>query len=310
MYINDMPDAINSNMYLFADDTKFFHSVKSIDDAITIQNDIRKLEEWSNNWLLKFHPDKCVMLRLTMNNNQPEYKYKLGLQSLKHVAETKDLGVIVDSELKFKTHIAKVVNKANSLMGTIRRSFRYLDHQNFKLLYCAQIRSNLEYANAFWHPYRKRDIVLLESVQKKATKYLPGMQNLSYEQRLRKLNLPTLSYRRLRGSMIETYKIFNTYDKEAAPNLQLCQNQTRGHDKKLFYSRSNKHHPKLHAFNQRIVKPWNSLPADVINKPSLNSFKNALDKHWENLDLKYNFLAPLNLLVPTPGQHKVSRPLV
>ena len=276
IYINDMPDAIESNMFLFADDTKFFHCVNSIEDAIIIQDDIRKLEEWSNNWLLKFHPDKCVTLRLTMNNNQPEFKYKLDSQSLKHVSETKDLGVIVDSQLRFKTHIAKVVNKANSLMGTIRRSFKYLDHQNFKLLYCAQIRTNLEYASAFWYPYRKRDVVMLESVQKKATKYLPGMQNLSYEQRLRKLNLPTLSYRRLRGSMIETYKIFNTYDPEAAPNLQLCQNQTRGHDKKLFYSRCNKRHPKLHAFNQRIVKPWNSLPADVVNKPSLNSFKNAL----------------------------------
>ena len=143
---------------------------------------------------------------------------------------------------------------------------------------------------------KKKDIVLIESVQKKATKYLQGMQGLNYEQRLRKLNLPTLAYRRLRGSMIETYKIFNTYDKEAAPNLQLCANPypTRGHHQKLYYSRSNKRHPKLHAFNQRIVRPWNSLPQEVINKPNLDSFKNALDKHWNNLNLKFSYLAPLN----------------
>ena len=95
--------------------------------------------------------------------------------------------------------------------------------------------------------------------------------------------------------MIETYKIFNTYDKEAAPHLQLNENVTRGHNKKLFLSRSERKHPKLHAFNQRIVKPWNSLPDEVVNKPSLDSFKAALDKHWENLDLKFQYLAQLNL---------------
>lgn len=296
IYINDMPEQIQSNMYLFADDTKFFHQVTGIEDAITIQDDIRQLEEWSRLWLLKFHPDKCVLLRIALNSNQQEYKYKLGTKSLNQVNETKDLGVIVDRELRFKTQITKMVNKANSIMGTVRRCFRYLNYFTFKQIYCAQIRSILEYASAFWDPYQKKDIVLIESVQKKATKYLQGMQGLNYEQRLRKLNLPTLAYRRLRGSMIETYKIFNTYDKEAAPNLQLCANPypTRGHHQKLYYSRSNKRHPKLHAFNQRIVRPWNSLPQEVINKPNLDSFKNALDKHWNNLNLKFSYLAPLN----------------
>ena len=295
IYINDMPEIVNSNMYLFADDTKFFHQVQSIEDAISIQDDIRQLEEWSRSWLLKFHPDKCVVLRISLNSDQPNYKYKLQNKSLKHVNETKDLGVIVDSELKFSTHIAKTVNKANSIMGTIRRSFKYLNYQTFKTIFCAHVRIYLEYANPFWSPYKKKDIVLIESVQKKATKFLPGMIGLTYEQRLRKINLPTLSYRRLRGSMIETYKIFNTYDQEAAPHLQLNENATRGHNKKLFLSRSERKHPKLHAFNQRIVKPWNSLPDEVVNKPSLDSFKAALDKHWENLDLKFQYLAQLNL---------------
>ena len=116
------------------------------------------------------------------------------------------------------------------------------------------------------------------------------MKGLTYEERLKKLKLPTLSYRRLRGSMIEVYKIFHIYDKAATPCLPLSNLNTRGHNLKLYYSRSNKEHPKLHSFNQRVVHPWNSLPEDVVNSKNVNTFKNRLDKHWENLPLRYSYL--------------------
>ena len=208
----------------------------------------------------------------------------------------KDLGVYVDNELKFRHHMVTKVNKANSIMGTIRRSFKYLDHNTFKLIFCAQVRTIIEYANPFWCPYLKKDIDLVENVQRRATKYLKGMSELSYEQRLRKLNLTTLVYRRIRGAMVEVYKIFNVYDRRISPLLSICPGNihTRGHNYKLFYDRSERTHPKLHSFNQRIVKPWNSLPSHVVNSPSLNSFKNRLDKHWMNLNIKYCYLADPN----------------
>ena len=91
-------------------------------------------------------------------------------------------------------------------MGTIRRNFKYLNYQTLKTIFCAHVRIYLEYANLFWSPNRKKDIVLIESVQKKATKFLPGMIGLTYEQRLRKINLPTLSYRRLRDPWLRLTK--------------------------------------------------------------------------------------------------------
>ena len=115
------------------------------------------------------------------------------------------------------------------------------------MLYCANVRSQLEYGGQITCPHLKKDIIMIERVQKKATKYLPGMKYLSYEERLRKLDLPTLAYRRLRGAMIEVFKIFNIYDKNLVPNLQLIESQTRGHDKKLFYPRTLKDHPKQHS---------------------------------------------------------------
>ena len=176
----------------FADDTKFFHTVQDSDDALIIQQDLDTLQQWSNDWLLKFHPDKCVVIRLSVTTENWYYKYTLGDNELEYVDLVKDLGVYVDSDLKFRYHMTTKVNKANSIMGTIRRSFKYLDHTTFKLLFCAQVRTIVEYANPFWCPYLKKDLELVENVQRKATKYLKGMGDLSYEQRLRKLNLTTL----------------------------------------------------------------------------------------------------------------------
>ena len=292
IYINDLPDNIASDIYLFADDTKFYSKVEDYEDAVKIQNDLNQLNLWSEKWLLKFHPDKCVILRLALNTDIEKFNYKLGLDQLKYVENVKDLGIIMDQELRFRDHIHSKVKKANGVMSTIIRTFRNLDCDIFKLLFCAHVRSLVEYGCPVWWPYLKKDITTIENVQRRATRHINGLKGLTYQERLKKLNLPTLAFRRLRGSIIEVYKIFNVYDQGVIPNLPLADTCTRGHDKKLAYLRSNKSHPKLHAFSQRIVKPWNDLPQDVVNSKNLNSFKNSLDRYWEHHPLKFSFLEP------------------
>ena len=292
IYINDLPDSIESNIYLFADDTKFYSRVDDYSDAIKIQDDLNQLNLWSEKWLLKFHPDKCVILRIALNKDVEKFHYKLGLDQLKYVENVKDLGIIMDEELRFRDHIHEKVRKANGVMSTIIRTFKNLDCHIFKLLFCAHVRALVEYGSPVWWPYLKKDISTIENVQRRATRHIQGMKELSYEERLRKLNLPTLAFRRLRGSIIEVYKIFNVYDQDVVPNLPLTDVCTRGHNMKLAYLRSNKSHPKLHAFSQRVVQPWNDLPQNVVNSKNLNSFKNSLDKYWENHPLKFSYLEP------------------
>jgi hypothetical protein len=129
------------------------------------------------------------------------------------VEKEKALGVTVDCNLSFEHHIMEKLSKANQMMGLIRRSFVYLDTENFRRLYKAIVRPHLEYANSVWVPRRKKDIITLENVQRRATKLVPGLRNLTYQERLKKLNIPTLVYRRLRGDMIEMYKMISgAYD--------------------------------------------------------------------------------------------------
>ncbi len=152
---------------------------------------------------------------------------------------------------------------------------------------------HLEFSNAVWHPNKVKHIEQIEAVQRRATKQLPGMKDLSYPERLKKLNLPTLSYRRLRGDLIETYKILSgKYDQDTASFLTPWDEATssdglRGHSKKLFLQRSNST-LRQKSFSIRIVQFWNSLPKEIVSASSVSSFKNQLDDYLKDHDLLFN----------------------
>ena len=108
---------------------------------------------------------------------------------------------------------AEKVNKANEIMGFIRITFVFLDKYNFNLLCKSLVRPHIKYSNMAWSPFRKADINLIENVEKTATRVIPEIDKLDYQERLDNLHLPTLAYRQFRGSIIETYKILhNLYD--------------------------------------------------------------------------------------------------
>ena len=140
-----------------------------------------------------FHPDKCVVMRIAKNQKKLATKpyYNMDATRLKIVEQEKDLGVVVDSQLKFEEHITRIVKKANSVMGMIRRSFLYLDKDMFKKLFIAMVRPHLEYGATIWNPHLKKQITLIENVQRRASKQIPGLAHLSYRERLQLIKLPT-----------------------------------------------------------------------------------------------------------------------
>ena len=180
------------------------------------------------------------------------------------VEEIKDLGVTIDSKLNFESHILTKIKKANQTMGMIRRAFTHLDSDMFLCLFKAFVRPQLEYANAAWSPYKVKDVTAIENVQRRATKLIPGLSQLSYEDRLKQLKLPTLVYRRARGDMIETYKILSNYNEEVSPFFKINASSTRGNTLKLAKQSANKDVRKF-SFTNRIVNLWNHLPNDVVN---------------------------------------------
>ena len=127
-------------------------------------------------------------------------------KDLENKSEIKDLGIIVDENLHFSNHITNKVNKANQIMGIFRRTMVYLNRHNFNILCTSLVQPHLEYGNVVWSPFLKSDITLIENVQRRATRFVPDINKLEYQERLEALNLHTLQYRRFCADMIETFK--------------------------------------------------------------------------------------------------------
>ena len=179
------------------------------------------------------------------------------------------------------------------MLGIINRNFLDIDKSSFILLYKSLVRSHLEYAFAVWTPYKISLINEIESVQKRATKMVKECKKLCYRDRLK---LPTLKYRRLRGDMIEVYKILNNYydAKVLPPLIRNYDTRTRGNSLKLAHIRCNLD-IKKYSFSVSVVANWNSLPDTVILSSSLNAFKNSLDRHWSQQDILYDYKSDIQL---------------
>ena len=174
--------------------------------------------------------------------------------------------------------------------GIIKRSFSCLNKRNFLLLCKSLVRPILEYCSSIWFPLYKGDANEIEKVQRRATKIVPSLSNLEYPQRLRALNLTTLHYRRKRTDILQVYRLIHQIDKvDINQFFTFNDNPTRGHAWKLVKPRCNTK-IRANSFSHRVINDWNALPDKVVEKDSLNAFKNALEKHWSKDPLKYNEL--------------------
>ena len=185
-----------------------------------------------------------------------------------------------------------------------------MDANIFCQLFKGLVRPHLEYAQAVWSPKSKTLIKKIEEVQKRATKLIPGFYNLSYQDRLKKLKLPTLAYRRARGDMIEIYKMLaekGGYD-QTLPCLftkssSLHDRPSHWSHSKQVYHHGSKNNILRHSFTHRVQNIWNNLPDEVVRATSRNkdgkeeesiiAFERELDRHWADQELLYNYEAEI-----------------
>ena len=285
LYVNDLPSQVSSFCKLFADDAKLYKDLQNLEDFEVIQNDIDKLCQWTIKWLMFFNVNKCKILHIVKDN--PQFEYQMddkdgNVKNLTVVNCEKDLGVYVQDNLKFDQHISITVNRANRLVGLIKRAFSYLDEETLLVLYKTLIRPILDYGNLIWFPTLKKDIRAIENVQRRVTKILPELANLSYEERLQRLSLTTLLYRRNRMDMIQVFKIIQNIDDISMDGLfEFSDSQTRGNSKKLKKPRALKTF-RLNSFCVRTINKWNSLTDEIVNSKTVLCFKTKYDRYMGN----------------------------
>ncbi|CAM5111945.1 unnamed protein product [Natator depressus] len=204
LFITDLGTKSGSMLIKFVDDTKLGGIANLEKDREIIQEDLDDLVNWSNSNRMKFNSEKCKVMHLGINNKN--FSYKLGTHQIEVTEEEKDLGVLVDHRMTMSCQCDMAMKKATAVLGCIRRDISSRDKEVLVPLYKALVRPYLEYCVQFWSPMFKKDEFKLEQVQRRATRMIREIENLSYERRLKELGLFSLTKRRLRGDMIALYK--------------------------------------------------------------------------------------------------------
>ena len=284
IYINDLDDSITSNVLKFADDTKLFRKVNTDVDKQHLQNDLDRLVKWSEKWQMLFNFGKCKCLHTGHRNLN--VNCKMGDTVLGTTVKEKDLGVTISADMNVSEQCGIAASKGNQILGLIRRNITYKGKKLIIPLYKAIVRSHLEYCIQAWRPYRKKDIDTLERIQRRATKMIPELRDLSYEERLKECGLTTLETRRLRGDQIEVFKILNGYENiDRNMFFSLKDSRTRGHEVKLVKDQCRLDIRK-HSFSQRTINEWNKLSTDCVTASSVNMFKNKVDTYLRRAGYK------------------------
>jgi len=234
-----------------------------------------QLTDWAQMWQLAISINKCCVLNV--GKTKVESKLYIDGCLLPFVTECRDLGVTMTSDLSMSNRISVIVAKAHQRANIILCCFVSRDRKLLVRAFEVYVRPILEYNSVIWSPVLKKDIVSIEKYSGGYTKRLPGLKNLTYQERLKHLNLSSLELRRLRADLVMCYKIvFGLVSVHCTHFLQLSPlTHTRGHPYKLF-----KQHSITSVgssfFGNRVINVWNNLAQDTVDFTTLQKFKTSL----------------------------------
>ena len=282
LFINDISDNFDNSITtkLFADDLKIYTDITFPTSTTSFQNHLNLFHSWSLTWQLGISYSKCNILQLGAHYLTQECPALLiSDHIITQTSTITDLGIQFDDKLKFTNHIHDITNRAYQRSNMIFRCFLSKDTSTLIRAYKTYVRPLLEYNSVIWSPSQIGLINSIESVQRSFTKRLPSLNNLSYSERLSVLGLQTLEHRRLITDLLTCYNIINGHSALKFSDFFTYSPCTtlRGHQQKLQLPLC-KNNTSKYFFSSRIIKPWNSLAAELISIQNPKLFKKYLNQ--------------------------------
>ena len=296
IYFNDVTESSHilqnsGNIMLFADDAKIYSTVP--DD---LRESLNSVDLWLKSRQLQLASEKCFLLSISKDQNTSNtHDFYLNNQKLTSEVIAKDLGIFISYDLKWEHHVNHISKVSSSVSYQIRKSFKSRNIWTLIKLYTTYVRPKLEYNSPVWSPYLKKDILKLEAIQRTFTKsacFRCSIPFSSYQDRLNKLNLKTLEYRRVVFDLIFLFKIihgltnlcFDDYfvDRKLPYTL-------RGSKFKIECIVKYKTSQLQNSFFCRVPPIWNALSDEITSQTNLNSFKEKLRNFDLNSIVNFTF---------------------
>ena len=284
-FINDLPENLESEAKVFADDTSLFSLVlDSTQSSSELNRDLTKISEWAYQWKMSFNPDpskqavEVYFSRKTGQINAPVLSFNATPITTSEFH--KHLGLILDTKLAFEHHLREKFLKANKIIGLISRLRKFLPRDTLLTIYKAFVRPHLDYGDIIYDfPGNATFTQKLESVQYNACLAITGcIRGTSREKLYSELGIESLSDRRFSRRLFFFYKIFHGLAPRYLFNYLPPQNDG------LRDVRSRLPIYPLHARTERFrnsffpycISQWNTLDSRIRDLPSISSFKRAI----------------------------------
>ena len=322
LFINDLPSELSSDtsIAMYADDTKIWRQIYSITDSYILQNDIDHMQNWAIENKMKFHPNKCIVLQISLKRSNlfssalpfASFFYTLGNCILDFSPSEKDLGVNVTKTLNWTVQCNRLYTKANQMFGLIRRTAHFVNnHRQRRALYLAIVRSQFEHCSVIWRPHQKTNMDKLESLQKRCIKWILDEQFLHYFQKCKFLDILPMQFRFNLNDLVLFHKIFYELSTIKFPfylkpftgsSLRSCHLDALCLVSEIIPKinvssvSSSSFQPFASSFFYRTHSAWNTLPFDVRATSCPKSFKSKVTKTIWNHARDNFILDPIDTL--------------
>ena len=280
-------ETLHSFVKSFADDTRATKSVKSIDDALLLQNDLDKIYEWTKNNNMELNDLKFELLRYGRDEHLKEettYTSPTG-KTIETKDVVKDLGVYMTDNCLFNTQIDIIIEKAKNIISLILRSFNSRSRTAMITLYKSLVIPILEYCSVLWNPTAKTQIKRLEEIQKSFIRKIDNMRDKNYWDSLKELKVYSLQRRRERYRIIYIWKVLENLVPNINGKIQTRENPRLGRLCNVVIPDAKLQNIRDGTLPIQGAKLFNILPKEIrdMRNVPLQKFKGALDMYLKQI---------------------------